>query len=566
MSQKKVKGIYKQAKGNTSKTKAKWQENRRAYDRKAKHLDYAQFRCNMTAFNTIVQEVKSILNSKQINLIKKTPFWPVIKTFYEGRMSKDDIVKSNLDLNEMVKVFNHQTKSFNFGKQSIKITSKSVTKVLGLPNEAKMPKMMGPRYNSTFRQRYFGKWKISKVRLDNAFRKAIAWATNPPQQNSNQAKGKGKGKGMSEEEFEVVDYDKDVLINTSLVEHAKAKETENKPMGPIGGCIIILPFLFCERTTLIQPMIGKENSTPIMTKWILQEMHTKFKQLGNVQNIEPFFKAQSEIDDCDDVEDYDYGNHDDVRDENFASVTNKDGEEDEDDENEKSDEDEGSKDENVNRRTKIMEEHVEMMNKKIKDLEDINVALQVENGMFKLENEKLKKRIKELEAKIIEEQLGTSKDNTNNQMLEKYQEDHPVTSMDIAAEFANPMDVSTRQNEANVQENASITPEGPEVDAVQKRVRKKRKLSCYKYNTTNKKRKKQDDDLPSYNQEINVESSMEAAKDNGGKLELLERANKKSKMKVQFSKLKWGKSLVWNMLTPKEKEVIRDYLLNSDKE
>ncbi|KAM1222318.1 hypothetical protein ACFX2J_009866 [Malus domestica] len=186
--------------------------------------------------------------------------------------------------------------------------------------------------------------------------------------------------------------------------------------------------------------------------------------------------------------------------------------------------------------------------------------------MFKHENEKLKKRIKELEAKIIEEQLGTSKDNTNNQMLEKYQEDHPVTSMDIAAEFANPMDVSTRQNEANVQENASTTPEGPEVDAVQKRVRKKRKLSCYKYNTTNKKRKKQDDDLPSYNQEINVESSMEATKDNGGKLELLERANKKSKMKVQFSKLKWGKSLVWNMLTPKEKEVIRDYLLNSDKE
>ncbi|KAM1409527.1 hypothetical protein ACFX2I_009912 [Malus domestica] len=370
---------------------------------------------------------------------------------------------------------------------------------------------------------------------------------------------------MSEEEFEVVDYDKDVLINTSLVEHAKAKETENKPMGPIGGCIIILPFLFCERTTLIQPMIGKENSTPIMTKWILQELHTKFNQLGNVQNIEPFFKAQSEIDDCDDVEDYDYRNHDDVRDENFASVTNKDGEEDEDDENEKSDEDEGSKDENVNRRTKIMEEHVEMMNKKIKDLEDINVALQVENGMFKHENEKLKKRIKELEAKKIEEQLGTSKDNTNNQMLEKYQEDHLVTSMDIAAEFANPMDVSTRQNEANVQENASTTPEGPEVDAVQKRVRKKRKLSCYKYNTTNKKRKKQDDDLPSYNQEINVESSMEAAKDNGGKLELLERANKKSKMKVQFSKLKWGKSLVWNMLTPKEKEVIRDYLLNSDK-
>ncbi|TQD93910.1 hypothetical protein C1H46_020469 [Malus baccata] len=57
-------------------------------------------------------------------------------------------------------------------------------------------------------------------------------------------------------------------------------------MGSIGGCIIILPFLLCDRTTLIQPMTGKENSTPIMTKWSLQELHTKFNQLGNVQNIE----------------------------------------------------------------------------------------------------------------------------------------------------------------------------------------------------------------------------------------------------------------------------------------
>lgn len=49
-----------------------------------------------------------------------------------------------------------------------------------------------------------------------------------------------------------------------------------------------------------------------------------------------------------------------------------------------------------------MEGHVEILNKSIEELEDINVALQVENDMFKQENEKLKKRIKELEAKIIQ--------------------------------------------------------------------------------------------------------------------------------------------------------------------
>lgn len=71
--------------------------------------------------------------------------------------------------------------------------------------------------------------------------------------------------------------------------------------------------------------------------------------------------------------------------------------------------------------------------------------MQVENDMFKQENEKLKKRIKELEAKIIQEQLRTSEDNTDNQMPEKYREDYPTTSMDTVAELANPMDAETRK-------------------------------------------------------------------------------------------------------------------------
>ncbi|KAM0978850.1 hypothetical protein ACFX15_014225 [Malus domestica] len=97
-----------------------------------------------------------------------------------------------------------------------------------------------------------------------------------------------------------------------------------------------------------------------------------------------------------------------------------------------------------------MEGHVEIMNKNIEELEDINVAMQVENDMFKQENEKLKKRIKELEAKIIQEKLGALEDNTDNQMPENYREDYSTTSMDTVAEFANPMDVETRQNKAKM--------------------------------------------------------------------------------------------------------------------
>ncbi|KAB2608697.1 hypothetical protein D8674_011865 [Pyrus ussuriensis x Pyrus communis] len=260
----------------------------------------------MTAFNTI-----------QIDLLKKTPFWPLLKAFYNKIISKDDIAKSDLDLNEMVKVFNHPTN----------------------------------------------------------------------------------------------------YIYTPLVKHAK--------------------FLLCERATLIQPMIGKESSndkiepsrTPHQVQSRRESLNACFTFDHTYDNttsfmVQPISKAQSEIDDCDDVkdEDYDYGNYDDARDENFDSAKNEDDEEDEGDKDEKDVQ-------QTHQMTKRMEGHVEILNKSIEELEDINVALQVENDMFKQENEKLKKRIKELEAKII-------------------QEDYHTTSVDTVAKFVNHMDVETRKNKA----------------------------------------------------------------------------------------------------------------------
>lgn len=113
------------------------------------------------------------------------------------------------------------------------------------------------------------------MRLDNALWKAIGWARNPHLQNSYKAKGKGNEK--SEDEYEVVDFNKDVVvliilelcltmffsnsanmqnwkiveyyekledlskyswakfvcsyIYASLVKPAKVKGTKNKPMG-----------------------------------------------------------------------------------------------------------------------------------------------------------------------------------------------------------------------------------------------------------------------------------------------------------------------------------------------
>ncbi|XP_034203856.1 uncharacterized protein LOC117618382 [Prunus dulcis] len=105
------------------------------YDRKAKHPDYVQFRCNAYAFNNIIRDIKDKLNERQKKLLKKTPFLNLIELFYHQRIDMNNMNKSDLDLVQLLKTFDPDTKSFKFGTKSFQITGNAVTQILGLPNE-----------------------------------------------------------------------------------------------------------------------------------------------------------------------------------------------------------------------------------------------------------------------------------------------------------------------------------------------------------------------------------------------------------------------------------------------
>ncbi|VVA28968.1 PREDICTED: LOC18777057 [Prunus dulcis] len=92
------------------------------YDRKAKHSDYVQFRCNVNAFNSIITDFKDKLNDRQKKLLKKSPFWNLIELFNNQRVDMKNMNKSDLDLVKLLKKFDPNTKSFKFGTKSLKIT------------------------------------------------------------------------------------------------------------------------------------------------------------------------------------------------------------------------------------------------------------------------------------------------------------------------------------------------------------------------------------------------------------------------------------------------------------
>ncbi|BBN69703.1 hypothetical protein Prudu_1115S001200 [Prunus dulcis] len=316
------------------------------YDRKAKHPDYVQFRCNASAFNNIIRDVKDKLNERQKKLLKKTPFWNLIELFYHQRIDMNNMNKSDLDLAQLLKTFDPDTKSFKFGTKSFQITGNAVTQILGLPNEGKSVKLVNDRYTSTFRTRHFGeKGKPSKNQVEAELQKTIALANQPKkekaktEQKKKMNKGKEKKEAEEEEEEEEVDYDKEVVslilillcitflfanssstLHWKLFEHcvnldtlssyswaravsaymneslttkaiAKAKKGGEASIGAVSGCTILILFLLCERTNIIQPILGKEKETPAILKWSLVELHTRFNQIKDLNDIEGIFKT-----------------------------------------------------------------------------------------------------------------------------------------------------------------------------------------------------------------------------------------------------------------------------------
>ncbi|BBH09597.1 hypothetical protein Prudu_022138 [Prunus dulcis] len=288
------------------------------YDRKAKHPDYVQFRCNAYAFNSIIRDVKDKLNERQKKLLKKTPFWNLIELFYHQRIDMNNMNKSDLDLVQLLKTFDPDTKSFKFGTKSFQITGNAVTQILGLPNEGKSVKLVNDRYTATFRTRHFGeKGKPSKNQVEAELQKTIALANQPKKEKAKTEQKKKTNKGKEkkeaeEEEEEEVDYDKEVhcvnldtlsnyswaravsaYMNESLTTKAKAKAKKGgeASIGAVSGCTILILFLLCERTNIIQPILGKEKETPAILKWSLVELHTRFNQIKDLNDIEGIFKT-----------------------------------------------------------------------------------------------------------------------------------------------------------------------------------------------------------------------------------------------------------------------------------
>ncbi|CAN6718602.1 unnamed protein product [Malus baccata var. baccata] len=250
----------------------------------------------MISFFNTMQRVKEHLTEGHLELLQQTPFWPLILAFYNGLISEDQCKKSKVGIGNIMKCYNAETMSFEFGTTSASLTTEDVVENLGLPREGQEVQLKGTtKHISDFTKRCFEEETILYEKLvDNALEAAIKGKRETDAEdvarlilielcatfllcNTNQVVS-----------WNLVEYCED-LENLSRYSWAEAvadllhgslgKRTRRSEGYSLPGCVAVITLWLCERTNLIQPISGREGQKPALVKWNTWELHFKLEQI-----------------------------------------------------------------------------------------------------------------------------------------------------------------------------------------------------------------------------------------------------------------------------------------------
>ncbi|XP_024172229.1 actin cytoskeleton-regulatory complex protein pan1-like [Rosa chinensis] len=271
---------------------------------------YCQYRCNMIAFHDVLHKVYEQLNREEkMRLkaeLKKTPFWNLIEAYDKGLMTKNTTAKSDREMHRLVQCYKPALKKFKFGNKLAEISVSDVHYILGLPNQKSALTVPNPiddpkkPTDHPLVQRFFANdRRIKKARImsciDEQLReKAPGWIENMTKllllhlfitllfASSGSTLGWSFVKCITDIETmrrynwarAVRDY---LLLCLQAATTGKARQ--------ISGCVALIPYWICERSTMLVEIKGREAMTPGCVKWSLPQF-TKELQKMQVDDIE----------------------------------------------------------------------------------------------------------------------------------------------------------------------------------------------------------------------------------------------------------------------------------------
>ncbi|XP_048442388.1 uncharacterized protein LOC125478309 [Pyrus x bretschneideri] len=254
-----------------------------------KQFGKMQYRAAFGPFLNVFNVLKLKIQEEHRDIIKGTPFWGLFKAYDGGLVSDDMCRKTYVDIIRIINCFNAGTSEFKFGDRCEKLTGFEVEELLGLPNfgrDINLNKRCSKSEEGFIKRNFKTVDRVTRQNIESAM---ITIVTGKTQQNREDFVCLmclhlcitllfcNSGSTIS---WNIASRCQDVQ---TMAGYNWAKATSDclqkqlvkncgKP-SHVSGCVVLLPFWFCEISSLVEPVKGRMDFAPKFVKWDLQVLH-----------------------------------------------------------------------------------------------------------------------------------------------------------------------------------------------------------------------------------------------------------------------------------------------------
>ncbi|KAB2597275.1 hypothetical protein D8674_000195 [Pyrus ussuriensis x Pyrus communis] len=242
-----------------------------------KQFGKMQYRAAFGPFLNVLNVLKLKIQEEHRDIIKGTPFWAMMCR------------KTYVDIIRIINCFIVETSEFKFGDRCEKLTGFEVEELFGLPNFGRDINLNErcSKFEEGFIKRNFK--TVDRVTRQNIESAMITIVTGKTQQNREDFLCLmclhlcitllfcNSGSTIS---WNITSCCQDVR---TMAGYNWAKATSDclqkqlvKNFGKpshVSGCVVLLPFWFCEISSLVEPVKGRMDLAPKFVKWDLQVLH-----------------------------------------------------------------------------------------------------------------------------------------------------------------------------------------------------------------------------------------------------------------------------------------------------
>ncbi|KAM5547226.1 hypothetical protein ABKV19_001633 [Rosa sericea] len=310
-------------KAEYSKELAEVEEQPEAVPKRKKNLKpgHIQYRCTLISFLNTIKDNKKNISARTLDLLRQSPFGNIVDAFHGGYIEEKSAKKSDDFITLLLQAYNHENDLFFFGKKKFRISTRDISKILGMPAKGDLvPKTSEGAYQSDFVQEFFpDKPRINKKAVEKALQDALK--DKPTTEEGIEKKDKNVARLIlldlsikfllpnaggtiswdyvkaCENLDKIGSYDWAREVGSFLkksIKTLKKKKESSSPYGNTGGCVLIILYWFCQKTGKIKPISGRENEDHGMRKWDIQKLIQNWTSFNSLKKLEKIFENLKE--------------------------------------------------------------------------------------------------------------------------------------------------------------------------------------------------------------------------------------------------------------------------------